>query len=200
MFNKITKEDIIRFCTVLVVSILVNGIFFGCYHLYKEYTSIKEKEPIVLDEKEVEDINTVQDKLNVNKQNAQEIVTQIKEIHTEQKQPIITYIETSAKTTEEAAQITQEKIISKDDSIPDEAKEDTDKTIVSPNGTRVDVYKINTYRNWEAGIGVGKYDNETYIPVSLQRNYDRCHSVEIQANFDTEGHYKGSQVMWKVHF
>ena len=87
-----------------------------------------------------------------------------------------------------------------DTTLPKEALKDTDKTVVATNGTKVDVYKINTYRNWEAGVGIGKLNGKTYIPVAIQRNYDRCHSVELQANLDTAGHVNGGQVMWKVHF
>ena len=149
----------------------------------------------VMPQEQTTDVNAVQNRLEVNKQNAKEIVTQIKEIHTYTKEPVATYIETSP----EPVKAVEEKLEKKDVTLPPEALKDTDKTVVTTDGTKVDVYKINTYRNWEFGVGIGRHGNESYVPVSLQRNYDRVHSITVEAHVNEQG-IRGGEVQWKVHF
>ncbi len=53
-------------------------------------------------------------------------------------------------------------------------------------------------RPWEIGVGVGIQDNKFYIPVSVQRNYNNKHALELQLNI---GHNNsiitGGQILYK---
>lgn len=178
---------------------LIGLIICLCLAFYFTHNEKSTKAPTVIPEEQMVDTNVVQDKLDVKPKDAKEIVTQVKEVYVEKKKPTATFTVATVGS-EKPVEVVKEKIASNDTTLPKEALKDTDKTVVATNGTKVDVYKINTYRNWEAGVGIGKLDGETYIPVAIQRNYDRCHSVELQANLDTAGHINGGQVMWKVHF
>lgn len=180
------------YACVVILFIAIIGLIYFIFNR-------DESTPTIIPQEKLLDANTIEGEIAVKPQDAKEIVTQIKEIKVYQKEPVATYVETT-NDIDEATLTTAKRIDTKDETLPKEAIEDTDRTIVSNDGTKVDVYKINTYRNWEAGVGVGRLDDTTYFPVSLQRNYDRCHSVEVQANLGTDGSLKGGQIMWKVHF
>lgn len=53
-------------------------------------------------------------------------------------------------------------------------------------------------RPWEIGVGVGIQDNKFYVPVSVQRNYNNKHALELQLNI---GHNNsiitGGQILYK---
>lgn len=53
-------------------------------------------------------------------------------------------------------------------------------------------------RPWEIGMGVGIQDNKFYVPVSVQRNYNNKHALELQLNI---GHNNsiitGGQLLYK---
>lgn len=53
-------------------------------------------------------------------------------------------------------------------------------------------------RPWEIGMGIGVQDNKFYVPVSVQRNYNNKHALELQLNI---GHNNsiitGGQLLYK---
>jgi len=175
-----------RTILIVLVTVLVALSFYSCK---------ADEGTVVIPEEQITDTNVIQNELGVNKQNAKEIVTQIKEIRTEKVVPVASYIEKSPT----PVKAVQEKIDKKDSTLPPEALKDTDKTVVTTDGTKVDVYKINTYRNWELGVGVGRIADENIAVTSIQRNYDRCHSVQVEAYVNEKG-FRGGSVQWKVHF
>lgn len=186
-----------KLCIVLAVIAVAILAFCLIYNPTRKSTDT----PVTIPVEKLTNSKSIQLELNVNKQNAQEIANQVQEVQQGKKEPVATFTDPST-SPEKAVEHVVERIEYKDTTLPKEATENTDKTVVTTDteGTKVEVYKINTYRNWEAGVGIGKLDGKTYIPVALQRNYDRCHSIEVQANLDTNGHVDGGQVMWKVHF
>ncbi len=60
---------------------------------------------------------------------------------------------------------------------------------------------IEKKRPWEIGIGIGIQDNKLYMPVSIQRNYNNKHALELQLNI---GHnysvITGGQLLYKRRF
>lgn len=189
-----------KLCVVLAI-IAVIAVAITAYCFIYNTTEKSSDKTVNIPVEKLTDSKSIQLELGTNKQNAQEIATQVQEVQQGKKKPVATFTDPST-SPEKAVESVIERIEYKDTTLPKEATKNTDKTVVTTNtdGTKVDVYKINTYRNWEAGVGIGKLDDKTYIPVALQRNYDRCHSIELQANLDTNGHVDGGQVMWKVHF
>ena len=63
---------------------------------------------------------------------------------------------------------------------------------------KVDVYKFNNYRKWEWGAGFGVHDGDTYIPISIQRNYSKDKAVEVEAHVDLNGGVSGGEIQYKV--
>ena len=53
---------------------------------------------------------------------------------------------------------------------------------------------------WEAGIGVGRHGSETYVPVSVQRNYKPGKALEVQIHVGTDGGISGGSVVHKWTF
>lgn len=164
----------------------------------------KEQEVIQMTQKHLEDINVIQNELKINKQNAEVLKVKAQAAQVGQSKPNVTYIEkpVAGKT---IVEVIQNKVAKGDVTLPPDALEKTDKTVVveQPENPEVPVgiYKINTYRNWEFGTGIGTQSGNPYIPISIQRNYDKCHSIMLEAHYDV--HQKtvnGAEVQWKVHF
>ena len=55
---------------------------------------------------------------------------------------------------------------------------------------------------WELGVGIGKHNGDTYIPLSIQRNYkaDKAVSVEIHLDAKDPSKVNGGEVMHKWLF
>ena len=164
----------------------------------------KAQQPPVMTADEARDTNVLQNKLHINKPNAELAAAQIRDAQTAVKRPQTVYNEVY----ESGGSVThtvQKKLAKNDPTLPPEALAKTDKTVVAEQPENKDVpvgiYKINTYRNWELGIGAGVHDGKAYIPVSLQRNYSKNHSVALEIHYDLRaGKVNGGEVQWKVHF
>lgn len=40
--------------------------------------------------------------------------------------------------------------------------------------------------NWEVGVGVGRYRSDTYVPLSLQRNYENNKAICVELSLDPQ--------------
>lgn len=163
----------------------------------------------IMTEEHVMNENALQNTQGVKRQDAEDIVQRIERIK-EGKRNADAYAYVEEDEAEEAggyAEVVERKIQQKDPTMPPEALKQTDKTIIVENeketkdGVKVGVYKINTYRNWEIGMGVGRHEGDTYIPLSIQRNYDKAHSVALEAHFSVDrGEFNGAEIQYKIHF
>ena len=154
--------------------------------------------------KQAQDENYVQNKLDTTKDEAKVIVVEVGKAQTNQIPPSTTVTINSTSPQEATKEIT-ERIEKKDPTLPKEAIEDTDKTIVSEQPEneeyKVGVYKINTYKNWGRGFGIGKIDGTEYIPIAIERQYAHNKSLEFQVNYNIDTHkIDGGQIMHKWHF
>ena len=164
----------------------------------------KTQEPIVLTPEEAVNENVLENKLDMNKSNARETASYIRDAQIGLRRPQTLYNERN----DGGGSVTytvQEKLARNDSTLPKEALAKTDATIVAAQPENKDVpvgiYKINNYRNWELGVGMGVHDGKTYIPVSLQRNYSKSHSVAAELHYDLKDNkVNGGEVQWKVHF
>jgi len=59
-----------------------------------------------------------------------------------------------------------------------------DKTVVTPRETKVDVYRIDMDADWEVSIGYGNHDGHSYVPVEIQRNYNKHKAVAAEVHMD----------------
>ena len=163
-----------------------------------------KEEPVVLTPEEAVNENVLENKLDMNKSNARETASYICDAQLGLRRPQTLYNERN----DGGGSVTytvQEKLARNDAALPKEALAKTDATIVAAQPENKDVpvgiYKINNYRNWELGVGMGIHDGKTYIPVSLQRNYSKSHSVAAELHYDLKDNkVNGGEVQWKVHF
>ena len=185
-------------CLAIILCVLFLG---SCKHDAVETT---QEEPIVLTPEEAVNENVLENKLDMNRSNARETASYIRDAQIGLRRPQTLYTERN----DGGGSVTytvQEKLARNDAALPKEALAKTDATIVAEQPENKDVpvgiYKINNYRNWELGVGMGVHDGKTYIPVSLQRNYSKNHSVAIELHYGLKDNkVNGGEVQWKVHF
>ena len=185
-------------CLAIILCVLFLG---SCKHDAVETT---QEETIVLTPEEAVNENVLENKLDMNKSNARETASYIRDAQIGLRRPQTLYNERN----DGGGSVTytvQEKLARNDATLPKEALAKTDATIVAAqpenNDVPVGIYKINNYRNWELGVGMGVHDGKTYIPVSLQRNYSKSHSVAVELHYYLKDNkVNGGEVQWKVHF
>lgn len=199
-----TLWDILK--SILKVAVLIAFIVY-IYFLFQEREALQDRldkaEQVTAEQ--AQDIDYMQEKLNTNKEQAKETVTIIKEAQQNQIPPT-THITVQAPSLPDAVQQTTERIQEQDPTLPPEALEETDKTIVAPQPDneeyQVGVYKIDLQKDWSIGTGLGVHDGDVYVPVSISRQYDNNKAVEVQVNLDPSKNMKpeGVQVMHKWYF
>lgn len=196
--------DILK--SILKVAVLIALIVY-IYFLFQEREALQDRldkaEQVTAEQ--AQDIDYMQEKLNTNKEQAKETITIIKEAQQNQIPPT-THITVQAPSLPDAVQQTTERIQEQDPTLPPEALEETDKTIVAPQPDneeyQIGVYKIDLQKDWSAGTGLGVHNGDVYVPVSVSRQYDNNKAVEVQVNLDPSKNMKleGVQVMHKWYF
>ena len=196
--------DILK--SILKVAVLITLIVY-IYFLFQEREALQDRldkaEQVTAEQ--AQDIDYMQEKLDTNKEQTKETITIIKEAQQNQIPPT-THITVQAPSLPDAVQQTTERIQEQDPTLPPEALEETDKTIVAPQPEnkeyQVGVYKIDLQKDWSVGTGLGVYNGDVYVPVSVSRQYDNNKAVEVQVNLDPSKDMKleGVQVMHKWYF
>lgn len=179
-------------------------------------TEAKLQQATVLSQQQATDANVLQNKLKESKQNAQMLADFIEKAQSGQVQPV-NYFTVTAASPEQAAQQVAERINNNDTTLPPEALEKTDRTVVTSvqaaseqkanidkqnakDGTSINdtyltqIYKVNNYRNWEWSAGYGQHGGDRYIPVELQRNFSKDVAVSY------EHHFAGQQSGFEVKY
>jgi len=166
------------------------------YHLETIHQAKMEK-AVQLSQAQMENINTLQNQLDVSKQNAEGLKAAFDKAQSGQLQPN-THISVTAPSLPIAAQQVQDRINKQDTSLPPLALQKTDRTVVvqQPGNKdyQVGVYKLNNYRNWEWSTGYGQHGGDRYIPVELQRNFSKDAAVSV------EYHYGGDKKGFEVKY
>lgn len=196
--------DILK--SILKVAVLITLIVY-IYFLFQEREALQDRldkaEQVTAEQ--AQDIDYMQEKLDTNKEQTKETITIIKEAQQNQIPPT-THITVQAPSLPDAVQQTTERIQEQDPTLPPEALEETDKTIVAPQPEnkeyQVGVYKIDLQKDWSVGTGLGVHNGDVYVPVSVSRQYDNNKAVEVQVNLDPSKNMKleGVQVMHKWYF
>lgn len=187
----------ILICVCLMISL------FKIQQLQKNIDT-KDNEIHNMTQEHTQDINALQNELNINKQNAEDIKEKLQEAQNATRKPDVVYIESSSKPNE-IIHVIEEKLVKNDPTLPPEALEKTDKTVVTEqkDNTKVPIgiYKINTFRPWEFGVGMGVHEDDYYIPFSVQRNYSKGHSIEAELHFDPKDtDINGGEIKYNIHF
>ena len=193
-----------RLRAVLFVCLIILALVLCVYGCKRSVTDSKTEQTVIMTPEEAQSENILRNELKINKPNAEIAAGMIRDAQRGLRRPQSLYNEPN----EGGGSVThtvKEKLDRGDPTLPPEALAKTDKTIVTeqPENKEVPVgiYKINTYRNWELGVGVGVHDDKAYIPISLQRNYNKNHSVALELHYDLKDNkVNGGEVQWKVHF
>lgn len=193
-----------KYGRLMVEVLLVLLIAFLLWNIPTEQQKENEvTETKTITAEEAEDVNALRNELAISKQNAEILQKRIEKIQDSQREPEVRY-EVVYEKGEDITKVVEKKIAECDSMTAPEALEKTDRTVVvqpDPEKTTVNVYKINTYRNWEAGTGFGVHDGAPYIPLSLQRNYDKTHSLALEGQFNiNKRQFNGAEVQWKIRF
>ena len=159
-------------------------LYLSMYEVDKKYNTLNHPTP-----------TNIEQKLDINRPNAEALS---KEIVYVEKPVYITKV--VAENQEEALKKVQDSYDKQE--FPPLAYENTDRTLIAPKSEyEVGVYKVNLYRNWEIGTGIGVHDKDFYIPLSIKRNYDRSHSVEAEIHYDpNETKIDGYELKYNIHF
>lgn len=189
---------------LILLSILIMGVLLWRVNSLERDVDNKTQQIHVMDEKHAEDLNSLRNQLDLNKQNAEVLREKIIEAQHGLRRPETVY-KVPVSSHESVTTYVEKQLATGDSTLPPEALEKTDKTVVVEQKDNpeipVGIYKINTYKNWEVGAGVGVQDGNPYIPLSIQRNYDRNHSIQLEAHYDLKDQkVNGGEVQWKVHF
>lgn len=183
---------------ILFVVLLVIAV----YSVWQKHTDVIEKlqQATILTEQQVTDINVPQNKLDMSKQNAEMLAIFVKQGQMGQIQPITPFT-VQAPNLPVATQQVADKINANDPTLPPQALEKSDNTIIVPNTNKtpasnfdVGVFKVNNYKNWEWSIGYGQHGGDRYLPVELQRNFSK--DAAISAEYHVGGREKGFEVKY----
>lgn len=186
----------------LILFIVILAVCAAGYFAWQKHadTEAKLQQAIVLTEKQAQDANVLQNKLDLSNQNAEMLANFLNKAQTGQVQPI-NHFTVQAPTVQVAAEDVAKRINAKDPTLPLQALEKTDNTIVTTNANKtpqapydVAVFKNNNYRNWEWSAGYGQHGGDRYVPVELQRNFSKDAAISYEHHF--LGKEKGYEVRY----
>ena len=161
MENDNKKRLILIASGILLIGAAV-GIFYSC--------SRKKSDPIVMPKEETTDTQTVKKQLNVSQDAAEKITREIRYIQSGDTKPNVTYYVT-APTAETAAEQVAKDIKEGQPTVPKEAAQKSDRTVVTADKEKqkVDVYKINLNKSHKIKAGVMYAGDRTYYGVGYQQ-------------------------------
>ena len=182
---------------LLILLLLILGIAFS-----KEEQPAAEK-PAVMTQEETQDTEALRNQLDVSRANANALKKRLAEAQAEQRAPSATYY-VQAPTVERAARVVEKQIREDDPTLPRAAREQTDRTVVTPiskdkdgkelapKDQKVDVYKINLRKDHRIKAGTSVIDGKALMTIGYEQG-----RFEALAHFDG-AHYKGATVMYNV--
>lgn len=171
MITTFDKKQLIIYAGValLAVIIAIGAYFYG----------VNSQKPVIMSPADVQSPQAVADKLNISQNQAKEVIREIQTVV--QKEPVVTY-QVQAPTTQKAAEIVQKQIETNTTPVK---LPSADKTIVTPQEQKVDVYRINLDKKWEVGAGA-IYKNGLSPVGSIQYNSGSM-GYEVIVGQDTAG-------------
>lgn len=131
--------------------------------------SRRKTEPIVMPQEQTTDTQAVENQLDVSQGTAEKITREIRYIQTGETQPQVTYYVT-APTVEQAADKVAQDIKDGQPTVPKEAAQKSDRTVVTADKDKqkVDVYKINLNKPHKIKVGAMTTGDKTYIGAGYQ--------------------------------
>lgn len=155
---------------ILICLIITGSIAVG----YKYYTDSQHEiqKAKSLSEKQATDIKALKQELKLNQEQAKELSAEIKKAQDNKLQPVA-HITVTAPNVSTAVDDITDRINHNDTTLPSEALEKTDRTIVAPQLQNKDypvgVYKINLDKAHKIKAGATVVDNKPYWSIGYQQ-------------------------------
>ena len=188
--------DWIKEHKIIVLAVLIVAII-GIAYVTGRQSAVKQAEPqkpTVVTQEQTQDTKALQHQLDISCANAGELRQQLAVVQAGQRAPAATYYVT-APTIERAAPIVERQIKADDPTLPMAAREQSDRTVVTPivkdedgkelppEQQKVDVYKINLRKDHRIKAGATVLDGKAYATVGYE-----------QGRFEALVHFDGAQV------
>ena len=185
------KDHKIVVLAVLLVVIIGIAYVVGRQSVGKQ---TEQQKPAVVTQEQTRDAKALQRQLDISRANADALRRELAAVQAEQRTPAATYYVT-APTVERAATIVERQIKDDDPMLPMEARERTDRTVVTPivkgvdgkelppDKQKVDVYKINLRKDHRIKAGATMMDGKAYATVGYE-----------QGRFEALMHFDGARV------
>ena len=163
----------------------------------------EQQKPAVVTQGQTRDAKALQQQLDISRANADALRQQLAAVQAGQRTPVATYYVT-ASTVERAATIVERQIKADDPTLPMAAREQSDRTVVTPitqdkdgkelapKDQKVDVYKINLRKDHRIKAGVSVIDGKSLMTVGYEQG-----RFEALAHFDGS-RYKGATVTYNI--
>lgn len=156
----------------VVISAVLAFILIVLMYLYlQNKKAVSEPvNAVKIESANIKDNDTLQKDLDVNKQEVNDIIYKIDEIEQGKIEPVATTT-IKSENLESATNEVVDKINNQDTSLPKEALEKTDKTIVTDNPNQdydIGVYKIDLEKDYKLKVGQTIYKNEINWAVGYQ--------------------------------
>lgn len=181
-----------RIMVIILIVSLIGGVYYYFYQK-QQTTESALQEAKTLTEQQAQDMNSLQNELQISKQNAELLSKTINKAQTNQIQPVA-HTTVQAATTEQASSNIAERINKQDDTLPPAALEKTDRTVVAPQPENTDyqvgIYKINLRKDHRIKVGATVVDDKAYETVGYEQN-----RIEVLAHLRGKD-LKGATVTW----
>lgn len=156
---------------VVISAVLAFVLIVLMYSYLQNKKAVSEPvNAVKIESVDIKDNDTLQKDLDVNKQEANDIIYKIDEIEQGKIEPVATTT-IKSENLESATNEVVDKINNKDTSLPKEALEKTDKTIVTDNPNQdydIGVYKIDLEKDYKLKVGQTIYKDEINWAVGYQ--------------------------------
>ncbi|WP_157064399.1 glycoprotease [Selenomonas sp. oral taxon 136] len=187
---------------LVILCLLIVGLAYAVGRYSAAEQTATEK-PALMTQEQTQDVKELKNRLDISTANANALEKRITTIQAGQRAPTTMYYVT-APTVERAAQVVERQIRTDDAALPMAARENSDRTVVTPitkdvdgkdlpaDQQKVDVYKINLRKDHRIKAGATMIDGKALMSVGYEQG-----RFEALAHFDG-GKYKGATVMYNV--
>lgn len=163
-----TSSKKVKFVALGIVVLALIGILAYRYHTGTQ-DALRQAQEMTAEQ--ARDADTLRERLRISEGQAQQLARAVERAQEGKVQPV-THVTVTAPTVERAAAQVQERINKRDTTLPAEALEKTDRTVVAPQPDnkeyQVGVYKINLEKRRKIKAGVTQVDSHTYWTAGLQ--------------------------------
>lgn len=167
MLENITRKQIIISVACSLI-LAIAGILVYRYHMGTQ-EALRQAQEMTAEQARAAE--TLRERLRISEGQAQQLAQAVERAQEGKIQPV-THVTVTAPTVERAAADIRERINRHDATLPAEALEKTDRTVVAPQPDNKDyqvgVYKINLDKRRKIKAGVTQVDSRTYWTAGLQ--------------------------------